>query len=139
MHPKFDDDKLWPEGLLCGAEPLISKGEGPDPMKQRVLTVLSPLYRMWSGAMYRELQSWQEGWIDDSLRGGRDGNEPLDANFEVTMDVEEALLDRVEMQIASLDYSKYVDRFTWDLTWEMLEEMGGQAAHGYAEGLLHEA
>ena len=49
---------------------------------------------------------------------------PIDAHFEVMMDVEEALLDKLTLLVALLDYSKYFDRFVWALTWRLLLQLG---------------
>ena len=45
---------LWPRVLARGFVSLIPKGEGVLPMQKRPLSVLSQLYRVWTGVRLEE-------------------------------------------------------------------------------------
>ena len=84
------------EGLLAdfflrGYCPLLDKGEGPEPLRQRALTILSRLYRQWSSVIYAQLQQFQAQWIHPSLSGVVKHRDSVSAAWEVTQALEIAV------------------------------------------------
>ena len=113
-----------PEWLASASAPVLSKGEGPAPLKQRILTVLPVLYRGWAAQTYRQLLPWQAKWSDEAQRGAKPKCEAPDVVVEVQLDVESALCYDTPLYLASLDYSKYYDYFVWNIMWPLMKYMG---------------
>ena len=61
----------WPRILARSYVSLIPKGEGMMPMQQRLLSVLSQLYRVWAGTRLEECMVWQETWAHPHAFGFR--------------------------------------------------------------------
>jgi len=70
-----EDTGAWPLFACSGGVALIPKGDQPsdEALKQRPITVLVALYRLWSSIRFQDLLAWQEEWVWPTLRGGRKG------------------------------------------------------------------
>ena len=69
-------ESLLADFFLKGYCPLLDKGEGPEPLRQRALTILSPLYRQWSSVIYAQLQQFQAQWIHPSYQAASETETP---------------------------------------------------------------
>ena len=110
---------LWADFFLRGYCPLLAKGEGPEPLRQRALTILSRLYRQWSSVIYAQLQQFQAQWIRPSLSGGVKHRDSVCAAWEVAQALETAVVAQTPHYTGLLDTTKYFDRFDWDVTWHV--------------------
>jgi hypothetical protein len=62
----------WPAALARGLLSLIPKGQGvADPLKQRPVSVMSIVYRLWAATRLGEVIEWQEEWVHSGLHGFR--------------------------------------------------------------------
>ena len=49
----------WLQALVTASITLLSKGEGPDVIKQRPITVFPFIYRAYASIRYRDTERWQ--------------------------------------------------------------------------------
>lgn len=118
----------WPEHLSWGAAPLLPKGEGGKPEQLRPITVLTALWRLWSGIRYRQLHKWQEEWVHPSLTGSRPGRECRETSFTVALLIEMARTAGLEVQGTQLDYTKCFDLLVRDILFPLAAKYGLPAA-----------
>ena len=52
----------WPRSLTTADLAFLSKGEWNKPIKQRLVTLHSVIYRAYAGARYDQTQEWQDAW-----------------------------------------------------------------------------
>ena len=80
-----------------------------DVSRFRLLSLFVSLYRIESGATYRQHQAWLETWIHPSLYACLPGRECLDASWDTQSDIEVALSKGTPVAVALLDYWKLLD------------------------------
>ena len=68
-HIEEADQSVWPEALVTASITLLPKGEGPDPIKQRPITVSPFIYRAYASVRYADTQGWQDAWATQELYG----------------------------------------------------------------------
>ena len=66
--------------VLIAAIP--KKGLSPDPVKQRLLTLFSAVYRVETKAWFRKLQSWLLPTLHPDLHGAIAGHEAIEASYD---------------------------------------------------------
>ena len=121
---RIEDNGEWPEALLSAAVPMIPKEKVPGPLEHRPITVMSAVYRLWSGTRSRQLQDWQEGWIGDNLHGFRPKHGADDAYRKTALVIERALLTGKPIHGVLLDIKKCFDSIPWSIAFGLLEDMG---------------
>ena len=110
--------------------PMMPKAKGTEViMEHRGLAIFSILWRVESGAWYRRLAQWQEEWLPEGIHGARTGHECLSSAWPAQARIEQAMLEGKDRAAATLDYTKFFDRFDPKFYMQMLTAMG------YPEGL----
>ena len=93
-------------------------------MDHRGLAIFSILWRIESGAWYRRLVQWQEEWLPNGIHGARSGHECLSSAWPAQARIEKAMLEGKDRAAATLDYTKFFDRFDPTFYMKILDEMG---------------
>ena len=115
------------------ASPALPKGDKFKPIdnkqigdvsKFRLLSLFVSLYRIESGATYRQHQPWIESWIHPSLYGCLPRRECLDASWDTQADIEEALCTGSPIAVALLDYWKFFDSFEPNFVYRLMLAIG---------------
>ena len=101
----------WPTSLTTASIAMIPKGEGPDPIKQRPVTVFSYLYREYAGLRYEDTQRWQDSWAPTEMYGATPKRDATDASWMMALEMEEATAMGEELYAVLLDNSKYFGFF----------------------------
>ena len=105
--------------------PMMPKVKGTEKiMEHRGLAIFSILWRIESGAWYRRLVQWQEEWLPEGIHGARSGHECLSSAWPAQARIEKAMLESKDRAAATLDYTKFFDRFDPHFYMCMMEEMG---------------
>lgn len=65
---------------------------GHEPLKQRLLTIFSAIYRVTAKAWYRLLIPWLRDTLDPDLHGGVEGHEAMEAAWDAQADIEAAII-----------------------------------------------
>ena len=110
--------------FLQASVPLIPKGDGLGPFEQRPITVLCVQHRCWAKVRFNHLREWQRSWVDDSLYGGVEQREAMEAILAFALDPEDAQLSAQPWYAAFLDYQKYFDTIAWEALWPLAEHWG---------------
>ena len=111
-----------PEGYYNVASPVIPKVdklEDPDkvnakyrkPEDHRIIAVFSGLYRVESGATYRQHLPWLMGWIHPELHGCIPERGMSDVFWGAQAECEHAMITKANLVILFLDYRKFFDAF----------------------------
>ena len=124
MFDLIEEHGSWPQALTKGIVSLISKGEGSEPSKLRPIGLMSCVYRLWAAARVREVMSWQEHWIDNSMHGFRRGHGAEDVWWTQALAIEDALLQGTCLFGLSLDYGKCFDRVPIHIVLQLAQEYG---------------
>ena len=67
---------------------------------------------------------WQEAWLPEGVRGATPGHDCLNVAWPAQARLEAAMLQDEHRAAATLDYSKYFDRFDPSFYMDMLVDMG---------------
>ena len=119
------DKPVWPTPLTIASVPLLVKFMGAlAPTDMRPLSICSVLYRLWAGIRYQHLADWQDCWADPAIVGGRKGHEAIEATWDTSADIEQALLQKLPLIGALLDYSKFFDLMVPAILWPLAIAMG---------------
>ena len=110
-HIEEADTCIWPEAFVTASITLLPKGEGPDPIKQRPITVFPFIYRAYASLRYEDTQAWQDSWATPEVYGAVPNRVVADASWMLALDVEKAVLKSEDLYVALLDNSKYFDYF----------------------------
>jgi hypothetical protein len=81
----------------------------PTAMQHRLLSVMSAVYRIESGAQYHRHTTWLLSWIHGELHGGLPGRESSEVSWDIQSQIEQAMLDNQELIVCMMDYWKYFD------------------------------
>ena len=114
----------WPTTVARATVALLPKGEGPEPLQQRPITITSVVYRLWAATRLRQILSWQEKWAHPSQHGFRPKHSTADALWDLGLRAETALLDGTGLTIVSLDYEKCFDRIPQGIVLALVERLG---------------
>ena len=126
-------NRCSPEAYHHVASPVIHKQDKmddsietayPQPTDFRLISLMSALYRVESGAQYRRHVGWLLGWIHESLHGGLPGHEAAEVSWDAQSDIEEALANKEEMTICLMDYWKFFDAMEPDFVKEFMLACG---------------
>ena len=72
-HTEEAEPCVWPEAFVTASITLLRKGEGPDLIKQRPITVFPFVYWACASLRYEGTQAWQD--FMGHFRGIRGGPE----------------------------------------------------------------
>ena len=122
MH--IESTGLWPRVLARGFVSLIPKGEGMLPMQQRPLSVLSRLYRVWTGVGLEECMIWQEKWVHPHAYGFRKKRGATDAAALIALLIELHIVVRAALKGFGLDYVKCFDLIPQQVVLRVALEQG---------------
>ena len=117
----------WPEALLTALVTMIPKDDnsgGMRPTDLRPISVMSVVYRAWASARLRPTLEWQESWASDDIAGFRPCMGCDDVTWQVSTEVEHALLHGTGLCGFSVDLAKAFDRIPWDIAFGIAERMG---------------
>ena len=96
----------------------------PLPLDHRLISVYSALYRVESGAWYRNHIDWLLGWIPKECFGGLPGRECLESAWDTQGQMELAAMNGNPMACFLFDYYKFFDAFEPEFNCEMLKAVG---------------
>eukprot|EP00969_Alexandrium_andersonii_P283777 12546481-Alexandrium_andersonii.AAC.1 len=62
LYTAIESGADWPKPVLLAKAAFLPKeeGEAPAPLKHRVLTIASAVYRRWASMRLQDLQPWVE-------------------------------------------------------------------------------
>ena len=110
--------------LTHAAVSFIPKGEGLDPLNLRPLSVLPLVYRAWAAIRCSQCTLWQESWITDGQHGARKGHSCSDALYNITGQMEQAMVGEKSLFGCAIDFSKAFDHVPQAITPEILRRLG---------------
>jgi len=117
--------RRFPKSYKAVTVAAIPKGDGStDPLKQRLLTIFSALYRVEARAWYQLLTPWLVGTLHKDLHGGIPAHECLEASFDAQLELESALLHGSSCVFASYDQLKFFDMFDRGFVHDLLVNHG---------------
>lgn len=93
-------------------------------MERRGFDISSVFCRVESGSWYKKLAKWQEGWMPKGVRGASPRHECLNSVWFAPARLQEAMLRGDDGAEATLEYTKFFDRFDATFYGEMFVEMG---------------
>ncbi|KAJ9444445.1 Retrovirus-related Pol polyprotein from type-1 retrotransposable element R2 [Diplonema papillatum] len=114
----------WPEVVAQALVVLIPKGEGPQPLEQRPITITSVMYRLWAATRLRFVREWQESWAHPDQRGFRKKGRTQEVYWLLAAKMEAALLNDEDLFAVAFDYSKCFDRIPQEIMLKLVEDMG---------------
>ena len=115
----------WPDRVAEGFTSLVPKGEGGgDPMKLRLLTVLSQIYRMWAGVRMEDAMKWQEMWAHEESYAFRPHRGSLDAAAVLTLLIELSHVLKTPLVGVGTYYTKCFDLIPQAILIAMLDIQG---------------
>ena len=123
----------WPASFEHQAQPILAKEQGSkgrQPLKQRNLTLESVFYAAWTGIRYADpaVTQWREGWLKQSMRGGRRHANTNDITYKLALLWEESHYSQQRIVSLFLDRAKCFDRISRDIVRNLLLEMGAPPA-----------
>jgi hypothetical protein len=77
---------IWPSALAAGYTTMLPKPGGPvlpGPKNMRPISVLSPVFRLWSRTKFADCLPWQASWIPDNAYGGIPNRSAEKLGFDV--------------------------------------------------------
>ena len=87
-----EDSGIWPDGLLDAYIAMIPKADGvATPFRQRPLSVLPVVHRVWASARMGQLEDWFRSWVPDSVFSAGGGRSSVEAWYTTALDIEEVL------------------------------------------------
>ena len=122
-----------PEAYYHVSSPIIPKQDKmddssgktyPRPTDFRLITLMSAIYRVESGAQYKRHVQWLLEWIHPALYGGLPGHESAEVSWDAQSDIEEALAHKKDLTICLMDYWKFFDAMEPDFVKEFLLACG---------------
>ena len=75
----------------------------------RLLSLLSALHRVETGADYRQHMQWMLTWFNTHMHGGIPNHESGEVSWDVQADIEHAMIYNKELAVCLMDYLKYFD------------------------------
>jgi hypothetical protein len=90
-------------------EPVSEQKKHPTATDHRLLSLMSAIYRIESGAQYHRHTQWLLQWIHPELHGGLPGHESAEVSWDAQSHIEQAILDKEDIVICMMDYWKYFD------------------------------
>ena len=114
----------WPKPTLTARAASMAKDPTKleDPLKYRVLTVLSVVYRKWASLRFKNLDGWIQGWeIEEpyTVKGGAQA-----AWWVTALELEHLNCQAVSVTGGSADLTKAFDEIQRDLLYELLRKGG---------------
>ena len=79
----------------------------PQATNHRILLIMTALYRVESGASYRQHVEWLKSWLHPALHGCIPGHECSDVSWDAQAHIEHAKLVNEHVTIFLLDYYKF--------------------------------
>ena len=111
--------------------PKTDKFEPPDKTKKfptaanhRLLSLMSALYRIESGAQYHRHTEWLMSWVHPDLHGGLPGHEAAEVSWDIQSHIEQALADGNELIVCVMDCWKYFDVMGPDFVRDFMTAIG---------------
>ncbi len=120
----FLENSTLPESYRHVSAPMIPSGDAKTPKQHRYLTAFPVLYRVYAGALWNKLRSWQEPWIHPGCKGGRAQCDTTDVVWSVQGEVAFATLMGSTSTVATLDYDKLFDMLDPSFTARLLAVCG---------------
>eukprot|EP01059_Diplonema_ambulator_P000003 TRINITY_DN0_c0_g1_i4.p1 TRINITY_DN0_c0_g1~~TRINITY_DN0_c0_g1_i4.p1 ORF type:complete len:1528 (+),score=304.66 TRINITY_DN0_c0_g1_i4:2257-6840(+) len=114
----------WPVALTKALVTPIPKDDTRTPLKHRPITVTSCIYRLWACARLRQILRWQEEWIHATQKGFRPKHRADDVLFDISLQIEDALMGGEPLHGVALDFAKCFDTVPQQLTLELMRDLG---------------
>ena len=121
-----EESQFLPESYLWASTAMLPKDGGQVPLKHRPITLFVLLWRVYSGARWQQIQSWQESFVHRWVCGARKGHTMSEVLLPLFLDIEQAHVNGDESPVFGcfLDYTKYFDFFSYEFTWSFLQRIG---------------
>ena len=81
------------------------------PEDHRILTIFSAIYRVESGATFRQHLPWLKSWIHKALHGCMPERDLSDVSWDAQAECEHAMMMEENLVVMLLDYWKFFDAF----------------------------
>jgi hypothetical protein len=101
-----------PMPLLAKEDKLAAKTVQPafkSTKDFRLLSLLSALHRVETGASYRQHMQWMLRWFNKYMHGGIPNHESGEVSWDVQADIEQAMIFNKQLAVCLMDYLKYFD------------------------------
>ena len=105
-------------------EPPSKRKKYPTAAEHRLLSLMSAIYRIESGAQYHRHTSWLMTWIHPELHGGLPNHEAAEVSWDIQSHIEQALADNHELIVCMMDYWKYFDAMEPDFVKDFMISIG---------------
>jgi hypothetical protein len=102
---------------------LLPKDDSGEALRQRPITLLSVIYRLWASTRVKDLIQWQENWIQACQGGFRPKHGPEQMVFKTALEIEAALLNDDPWCGIHFDYKKCYDQIPWQLVTYLADTM----------------
>lgn len=98
----FERCSQWPKGLTFTPQSLLKKGLGEKPLDQRLLTLMSVIYSLWTSMRFHNpvVCNWRVGWLPPgSVTPGGDGIATTDVTIGTSLRSEVAKMNEEDVLI----------------------------------------
>ena len=105
----------WPQPTLCARAAYLTKTveQTGNPLDNRVLAILSVLYRRWAATRLGDLTDWSRQWGLEEVFAGLPQRGAEDATYLTALDFELGRLGNQVVIGAATDLWKCFDRVNW--------------------------
>ena len=133
---------MWPDGMLDAYIAMIPKTDGDaTPLRQRPLSVLPIVCRIWASARMGQLEDWFTSWVADSVFSAGSGRGPVEAWYTSALDIEEVLIGASDSDVHLFvaDVIKSFDTVDGGILIRVLSSLGlpGWFRHAFFEYHAH--
>ena len=122
------DTAIWPEDVRTTPVANIKEeSESPALQDVRPITLAATLHCAWSSTRYREATArTKHAWLHKTVHGGIPRASLQNAIWPLLLKMEAMTKDEKEYGIATaaIDSEMYFDCICWEVTFQMLDEMG---------------
>lgn len=121
----IETQQTWPDAMLHGYCSLIPKSAGDtSPLGQRPLGIMSVLYRLYAAFRLQDVIIRQEHVLHHSQFGFRPGHSTDDMFYDISLQIEQSLLNGTSLIGLHFDYKKAFDLVPRNIIFNLAERLG---------------
>jgi endonuclease/exonuclease/phosphatase family metal-dependent hydrolase len=111
----------WNVGVIC---PIFKKGDRMDCRNYRGVTLLSVVYKIFSGVLRARLSKYAERMIGEYQSGFREGRGTIDQVFTIRQIMEKFYEHDIDLHFLFIDFQQAFDSVKRAKMYQVLEEFG---------------
>lgn len=110
----------------------------PKAFDARPISNISPWATPYGGLRFKQMSTWRESWLPDSMHGARKQHEPNDVAHELQLFLEQSKITGDHVAGISLDRRRFFDMLPRQICFNILTSLGAPAKIIQAEKTLHQ-